>query len=413
MRLLFEIARTPTMTGLPTIETIKKRYCSTDKYMCELFGLSANQAVNVGFTFKGFRVHGGYRNQAPSHRHEINNPNGWGIAFYQDTASVVIKEALRADDSHISEFVSKANDYIKSQIFIAHVRHWNPESMALKNTHPFERELFGRSWTFAHNGSVDKKRLDASSFTPIGNTDSENAFCYLLEMIKIKNPNNLDALISVLKEEIITFNRNFNFLLSDSKYLIAFRKGTNQLYWLKREGEKDYSSVVYKDIDFEKIDIRLTKVSDEKAILIATEEITNESWQKFDNNQLMILENGQIIRNYILKDGNWIDKTSKVECDKKIEFMDMKIKRAPMEVGEYAPIAVLSKQLNDQYNGKVEINGRVLECRSIADFPEYQKRNYSLAMDVTNEKVILLNNKGRTFLEAEVNGKIRVRKSVE
>ncbi|MBY0406629.1 MAG: class II glutamine amidotransferase, partial [Rickettsiales bacterium] len=53
-------------------------------------------------------------------------------------------------------------------------------------TQPFSRSFAGQDWLFMHNGDLDKKRLaemhkDKSRFLePLGKTDSELVFCYLL-----------------------------------------------------------------------------------------------------------------------------------------------------------------------------------------------------------------------------------------
>jgi glutamine amidotransferase len=47
-------------------------------------------------------------------------------------------------------------DYpIKSCSVIAHIRQANRGIVALENTHPFTRELWGRNWTYAHNGQLE------------------------------------------------------------------------------------------------------------------------------------------------------------------------------------------------------------------------------------------------------------------
>jgi glutamine amidotransferase len=71
-------------------------------------------------------------------------------------------------------------DYpIKSCSVIAHIRQANRGIVALENTHPFTRELWGRNWTYAHNGQLRYKSGDGN-FHPVGETDSEKAFCWLL-----------------------------------------------------------------------------------------------------------------------------------------------------------------------------------------------------------------------------------------
>jgi glutamine amidotransferase len=59
----------------------------------------------------------------------------------------------------------------------------------LENTHPFTRELWGRYWTFAHNGQLTGyKRLPTGRHRPVGDTDSEHAFCWLLDRLEHKYP---------------------------------------------------------------------------------------------------------------------------------------------------------------------------------------------------------------------------------
>ena len=55
-------------------------------------------------------------------------------------------------------------------------------AVALENCHPFVRELWGRYWVFAHNGNLENfhPRLHAA-FRPVGATDSERAFCWLMQ----------------------------------------------------------------------------------------------------------------------------------------------------------------------------------------------------------------------------------------
>ena len=43
---------------------------------------------------------------------------------------------------------------IKSENIVAHIRKATQGRVALENTHPFVRELWGRYWVFAHNGDL-------------------------------------------------------------------------------------------------------------------------------------------------------------------------------------------------------------------------------------------------------------------
>ncbi len=73
---------------------------------------------------------------------------------------------------------------------ISHLRRAGPRGAKREyvNTQPFVKEFYGRKFTFAHNGEVGRisrrKQFRLNEILPIGKTDSEWAFCYLLERVK-------------------------------------------------------------------------------------------------------------------------------------------------------------------------------------------------------------------------------------
>src|SRR5258705_9646481 len=89
-------------------------------------------------------------------------------------------DAQSARTSPIAEMVRRYR--IHSQNIVAHIRKATQGRVALANTHPFVRELWGRYWVFAHNGDLKgyAPRLHGA-FRPVGDTDSERAFCWLMQ----------------------------------------------------------------------------------------------------------------------------------------------------------------------------------------------------------------------------------------
>lgn len=73
---------------------------------------------------------------------------------------------------------------IRSTRVLAHMRKATVGVRALRNTHPSVRELGGRTHVFLHNGKLagieDDGRFQLRRFRPIGETNSELAFCALL-----------------------------------------------------------------------------------------------------------------------------------------------------------------------------------------------------------------------------------------
>jgi glutamine amidotransferase len=71
---------------------------------------------------------------------------------------------------------------------LSHIRKATQGRPRLPNCQPFQRELGGQMHAFAHNGDLDATRLRVAqtigNFRPVGDTDSELAFCALLERLR-------------------------------------------------------------------------------------------------------------------------------------------------------------------------------------------------------------------------------------
>ena len=189
--------------------------------MCELLGLSSSAPVGMTYALHEFATHGGLVHK---------NKSGWGIAYRQDRDAILIKEPSPASDSMWVRFIE--SHPINTSTAIAHVRYATAGEPSYENTHPFTRELGGRTHVFAHNGGLDniwqKLSLSPDSFQPIGETDSEYAFCALLDRLRPlwrdpAKPPALDEKMSVISETAALL-RGFgtaNFLYSDGDTLVV------------------------------------------------------------------------------------------------------------------------------------------------------------------------------------------------
>ncbi|HEX6265424.1 MAG TPA: class II glutamine amidotransferase [Burkholderiales bacterium] len=145
--------------------------------MCELFAMASRFPTDVRASLEAFARHGG-----PEGRHK----DGWGIAYYADEDVRLVKDAEPALGSACVRFLKEHP--FASGIVLSHIRHGTQGRMAMKNCQPFTRELGGRMHVFAHNGDLDPGALRAAAplraFRPVGDTDSEYAFCALLERLR-------------------------------------------------------------------------------------------------------------------------------------------------------------------------------------------------------------------------------------
>jgi glutamine amidotransferase len=202
--------------------------------MCELFGFSSDQPVHAAELLCRFGARGG---------DTADNPDGWGLAMLEGDAFRLAKEPLPAAWSPRFRELCRQT---RSSLILGHVRKANPPTArVLANTHPFLRVCCGREWVFAHNGIIpDSNALAAkeaaSLCTVSGDTDSEHAFCMVLNRIAAAfsatgaTPARdwLEALAGVA--EMLASLGRFNFLMSDGVHLIAY--GHDRLHGLTSAG---------------------------------------------------------------------------------------------------------------------------------------------------------------------------------
>jgi glutamine amidotransferase len=139
--------------------------------------MSSRFPATVRVSLEEFSRHGGL---AGPHK------DGWGVAYYVDGDVRLIKEAEPASDSACVRFLQ--DHPFSSTLVLSHIRKATQGRNALRNCQPFGRELGGAMHVFAHNGDLDRGRLHEHVRTgchrPVGESDSEYAFCGLLERLR-------------------------------------------------------------------------------------------------------------------------------------------------------------------------------------------------------------------------------------
>lgn len=252
--------------------------------MCELMGMSANVPTDICFSFAGLMQRGG--GTGP-------HKDGWGIAFYEGKGARCFHDPNPSFDSRLANLIKEYP--IKSHVVVSHIRQANVGSICLENTHPFQRELWGYTWTFAHNGQLEPALFDKtlSFYKPVGTTDSEFAFCWMLGEIRKQFPERpenikeLSALILRLSEELRTLGV-FNMLLTESTALFAFCG--SKLSWITRKAPFGEASLTDCEmtVDF----VRETTPRDIVTV-IATEPLTqNEEWIPLSPGDLVTFVDG-------------------------------------------------------------------------------------------------------------------------
>lgn len=266
--------------------------------MCELLGMSACYPASITLSLNEFARHGG---ETDSH------VDGWGVAFYEGPDANVIRESASAADSVL---MSTLRDYrVTSEIVLAHIRKASFGPIELRNTHPFRREIGGRVHTFAHNGDLNdienNLSLDPDQIIqPVGKTDSEYAFCALLQqMSKLWRNANVTPDLQSRREAVSEFAfqvgklGSANFLYSDGELLFVHGHVRKQADGTVRSPGLCSISVTC-DYGFGQSELATLKLESEqqqKVTLVSTHPLTEGDWQPFQMGELLVLKNGEVV----------------------------------------------------------------------------------------------------------------------
>ncbi|HEU4844173.1 MAG TPA: class II glutamine amidotransferase [Burkholderiaceae bacterium] len=251
--------------------------------MCQLLAMNCNVPTDIVFSFTGFAMRGG---------HTDTHHDGWGIAFFEGAGVRHFVDHQAAVASPVAELIKRYP--IKSKNVIAHIRKATQGQVALENCHPFVRELWGRYWVFAHNGDLkDFAPVLDGAYRPVGNTDSERAFCYLLQQLRTRFGDTrpplapLRAALAELVRDIATHG-TFNLLLSSGTELFAHC--STALYYLVRQYPFETAKLSDEDVS---VDFSEVTTPDDRVAIIVTEPLTtNEQWTPFAPGELKLFVDG-------------------------------------------------------------------------------------------------------------------------
>lgn len=266
--------------------------------MCELFAVSSKLPTRVTFSLDEFSSHGGGKGP---------HKDGWGLAFYQDGDAQIFRETLPAAKSEWMHFLR--NHQHESQCVLSHIRKATQGECALRNTQPFSRVVAGFRHVFCHNGNlVDiQGKIEATHFKPIGETDSEYAFCYLAEQLEklwleSTDKPRLDKRVTLMQSVFDRFSElgPANFLYSDGEYLYAYANRRTQpngrceppgMYYLCRDCDCDQEARPLTGLELQ----NTGENSRQSLVLFASVPLSGEQWQPLRENQLIVAANGKIV----------------------------------------------------------------------------------------------------------------------
>jgi len=263
--------------------------------MCELFAISSRAPATVTLSLEVFARRGGLTGP---------HSDGWGIAYFDDGDVNLIRDTTQASES---PWVKIAKEQAPaSRTVISHIRRATRGDVRLSNTQPFCRELGGVSHVFAHNGNLadidDLYDPAKARFRPLGETDSEIAFCILMErMAELWLPDTQPPGRAERAKVFRGFAREMaalgpaNFLYSDGECLFAHgNKRTQKDAHIRSPGLFTLCRTCSMEKDILSADGISISGDDQQVQLFASVPLTDEDWRPLSEGEVVIVSNGEL-----------------------------------------------------------------------------------------------------------------------
>ncbi|MCB0420502.1 MAG: class II glutamine amidotransferase [Bdellovibrionales bacterium] len=265
--------------------------------MCEILAMSMAKQATMTLSLEEFARHGG---ESGPHT------DGWGVGYYDNWDVHLFRGLEPACESHCLELLKQQE--FQCSLAIAHIRKATQGELMLANTQPFQRELGGRRHIFAHNGDLKglEKFVDFTRqpYKPIGTTDSEMAFCSLM-----------NSLFPIWQERVPTFEERLslfkrscdpwsklgpcNIVYSDGEVLLAFANKRTQpsdfrvrppgLHFLTRECKGNASATKMLGLEVH------PQSESQKVVIVSSLPLSDEGWTPFEENQYLLAANGEVL----------------------------------------------------------------------------------------------------------------------
>jgi predicted glutamine amidotransferase len=258
--------------------------------MCELLGIASSAPVDIAFSFSGFVQRGGRTGP---------HADGWGVSLYSNRVARTFRDEKPAYASPLARFLH--DNPIETRLAVAHIRKKTLGEAKLENTHPFVRVFQKRHLVFAHNGTlVHVRDRPLTHESPLGDTDSEHAFCWLLERLREIYPSGYPEDAEQLGQTMFGLFNDLgsdgilNCLLADGRFLFA-RCG-DKLSHIVRKPPLGRATLADEEVEVNLADVMRGAGT---LAVVATEPLTrNEPWIRATPGTLWVFHDGELVRTF-------------------------------------------------------------------------------------------------------------------
>lgn len=261
--------------------------------MTELLALSFDSAASPSITLKAV-VHAD---------DPLDEPFGWGFAWYptEDYSALVLKDPTSLGDNAMSK-VLRDWERFQSTVFACYLRGASKRTLE-QDMQPFYRSYAGRDWVMIHNGQLVGdlgSALDLGAkpvFEPNGSTDSEHAFCWLLNRIHAAGARRL---ADVGWPELHGWLRRIeslgtaNFLLTDGQDLVVHHDSARfvGLHWIRKLPPHEVTEL---ETDELLLDLGDAYDLSRSVLVFSTSPLSTEPWTPMEPGQMIVARRGVAI----------------------------------------------------------------------------------------------------------------------
>lgn len=256
--------------------------------MCRLYGFRATEDSKVECTL--VHAQNALMVQSREDLSGYSHAHGWGVTIYENHIPRVEKEAWAA---YHGEHFHRTAAAIFARTVLAHVRRATVGPANLENTHPFTHGTIA----FAHNGTVPgfealrPRLLEALSeghrAALRGTTDTEHVFRLIMTLRDRYPDEALSGLLRRGASQVVDLCRaheprakiGLNLLMTDGQEMVGTRIGRG-LFYVERDGVYDCEICGFPHIHHD-------PRRDYRAVVVASEPITHETWQEIPEDSLI------------------------------------------------------------------------------------------------------------------------------